>query len=191
MGCIHDRKMIGNVVVMRAAGMVNGHASFTLETAELPGPRLRVSMPSVCLHHSNREPMIDFSRPCRRQGSPMKGRGTGHRRTSSQGTMVAAYGPTSSVSRASSGAVPTGTPVGNPAAAGSGSHTSAVTSFGDVIPLDSAVPLGRLECGAEGAATVRLTSARSGLAQLSTLCLRDTITGAIYVPTHPYEVFVE
>lgn len=70
-------------------------------------------------------------------------------------------------------------------------HASAATSFGDLIPLDAAMPLGKLEHGAEGAATIKLTAARTGLARLSTLCLRDTVTGAVYAPAFAYEVFVE
>lgn len=57
--------------------------------------------------------------------------------------------------------------------------------------MDAAVPLGRLERGAEHGATVRLTAARAGLARLSSLCLRDALTGSVYVPACPYEVFVE
>lgn len=62
---------------------------------------------------------------------------------------------------------------------------------GDLLPVDAAVPLGRLERGAEHGATVRLTAARAGLARLSSLCLRDALTGSVYVPACPYEVFVE
>lgn len=65
------------------------------------------------------------------------------------------------------------------------------TSLGDLLPVDTAVPLGLLERGAERGTTVRLAAARSGLARLSSLRLRDTLTGAVYAPAHPYEVFVE
>ena len=68
---------------------------------------------------------------------------------------------------------------------------SAPTSLGDLLPLDAAVPLGLLEKGAERGATVRLTAARTGLVRLSSLCLRDALTGAVYAPTCPYEVYVE
>ncbi|CAM9220960.1 unnamed protein product [Ascophyllum nodosum] len=64
-------------------------------------------------------------------------------------------------------------------------------SLGALLPLDAAVPLGRLERGAERGTTVRLTAARSGLARLSSLRVKDALTGAVYAPGNPYEVFVE
>lgn len=72
-----------------------------------------------------------------------------------------------------------------------GFPSPAGTFLGDLLPVDVAVPLGRLERGAERGTTVRLAAARSGLARLSSLRLRDTLTGAVYAPAHPYEVFVE
>ncbi|CAM9426867.1 unnamed protein product [Pylaiella littoralis] len=76
-------------------------------------------------------------------------------------------------------------------AAASSSAAAPTSLLGDLVPVDAAVPLGRLERGAEHGATVRLTAARAGLARLSTLCLRDSLTGSVYVPACPYEVFVE
>ncbi|CAM9490665.1 unnamed protein product [Ectocarpus sp. 12 AP-2014] len=77
------------------------------------------------------------------------------------------------------------------AAAAAAAAAAPTCLLGDLLPVDAAVPLGRLEMGAEHGATVRLTAARAGLARLSSLCLRDALTGSVYAPSCPYEVFVE
>ncbi|CAM9498807.1 unnamed protein product [Ectocarpus sp. 4 AP-2014] len=77
------------------------------------------------------------------------------------------------------------------AAAAAAAAAAPTCLLGDLLPVDAAVPLGRLETGAEHGATVRLTAARAGLARLSSLCLRDALTGSVYAPSCPYEVFVE
>ncbi|CAM9406841.1 unnamed protein product [Ectocarpus sp. 13 AM-2016] len=77
------------------------------------------------------------------------------------------------------------------AAAAAAAAAAPTCLLGDLLPVDAAVPLGRLERGAEHGATVRLTAARAGLARLSSLCLRDALTGSVYAPSYPYEVFVE
>ncbi|CAM9546291.1 unnamed protein product, partial [Discosporangium mesarthrocarpum] len=68
---------------------------------------------------------------------------------------------------------------------------SLATNYADLVPLDSAVPLGRLGHGAESRAEVRLVATRTGLVRLGSLCLWDKLSGAVYVPSRPYEVFVD